>query len=201
MVESSLNIPQIDELRLYIYRRPLHPELFNTFLDKSLSTDSYQADLWVFGLGHLVCFHTTESTITELLAPQDDLYSDKELVKKLPVDTHRECQFSLNAPIHYVINTSLEAMSEPVFERVHGEMIRFGQKCGLLMTFDQWAEPDGLVPFSLIDYEYRKTELNVFTYHAFPKRRLMLKTQSVFSLNVVTNPFAPDRGKFGKDSE
>jgi len=182
VLESSLQAPELNTMRLYVYRRPLHPELFGIFLEQKINTRRYEADLWVIGLGHLACFHTGKHTVTELVSVETDLMPETGLVEKLELKRARERQFCIGRRIHYYINTQSEQMSDAVFERFYEEMTQFGQQRGLFIKFDQWSEEGQPAPFSLIDYEHRAGELSVFGYHAFPKQKLALRTQSIFSL-------------------
>jgi len=191
VVESNLHVPELSALRLYVYRRPLHPELFRIFLDHKVAGAQYEADLWVLGLGHHVGFHAGGGTITELVTTESDLFSEKELVEKVPLDGRREYRFSLHGDIHYLISAQAEQMSQGVFDQVYGEMVAFGHKCGLFIQFDQWSVQDRAAPFSLIDYDHHPKELCVCTYHAFPARNVLVKTQSVLSLERATNPGDP----------
>lgn len=185
ILESSPQPPELNGMKLYVYRRALHPELFGIFLDHELTASRYQADLWVIGLGHLVCFHTGQSTVTELVSSHGDLMPEAGLVEQFGLNKARERRFCIDEQIHYLTSTQSERMSEPVFDHFCEEMIAFGQQRGLLVQFEQWAGDEQPVPFSLIDYEHRSADLHVFAYHAFPSQKLVLKTQSVFSLEPI----------------
>jgi len=186
--ESSLQVPELRGLRLYVYRRPLHPELFRIFLQQKVTMSRYEADLLVLALGHVVCFHAAGSTITELVVTESDLFSQKGLVEKLTVARPHEYEFHLDQTIHYLVSTQAEQMSQAVFEREYGQMVAYGRKHGLFMQFRQWPEHEGMSPFSLVDYDRRPGELCLSAYHTFPARKLMLKIQSVFSLEHITDP-------------
>jgi len=187
VVESNVDAPKLEEMRLYVYGRPLHPELFGVFLQHKLDLGRYQADIWLLGLGHLVCFHTPEQTVTELVVQASELYSSAGLIEKLPLEKKSDFRHCLDDRVFYIVSTRAETMSQAVFEQVHREMLRFAETRGLFMPFDQWAEGKGLAPFSFIDYEHRTRELSVFAYHAFPSQNLILRTQSVFSLEAISS--------------
>ncbi len=201
MVESNLDVPKIDVMKLHVYSRPLHPELFGIFLNQNIRMGNYDADIWVLGLGHLVCFHTGARTITELVTGESELLSDRSLAERFSLDGSRhEYQYSIAQDMFYMVSTEVEKMSEAVFEQVSREMTEFGQKRGLLMQFEQWRGENDLAPFSFIDYEQRSDELSLFCYHAFPETHLMLRTQSVFSLeSLPTRREMRPRGLGGHD--
>jgi len=195
----SLHAPDLDSMKLYVYRRPLHPELFTMFLEKRIDTGQYEAELQLIGTGHLISFHCAGSSVSELLTSQHDLLPEKGLLEEVPGDKGRDYQVIYENKIYYIVNLQSEQMSEGVFTSVYEEMTKFAQKRGVFMRFDQWAQEGKLAPFSFIDYERRPGELDVFSYHAFPDRNVILRTQSVFSLYPVTGENRPKpEGPFGE---
>lgn len=186
MLESSAHAPKSGDTRFYVYRRPLHPELFGIFLADKHEEHGYEADLWLLGLGHLVCFHAGDRTVTELVTAQGELLPETGRVESFPIRTSREYHFCLDGKIYYLASVQSETMSPPVFECVCAEMTRLGQQRGIFIQFDQWAGEDKLSPFGLIDYDHRPRELCLFSYHAFPAERVMLKIQSMFSLDPLS---------------
>jgi hypothetical protein len=184
----DLQGPDLERMKFYVYRRPLHPELFSIFLDKRIDTGQFEAELWLIGTGHLISFHRGVLTLSEVLTSREELLPEKGMLEAMPVDRAREYQVNYEDQIHYMLNIQSERMSDAVFASVHEEMTKFAQARGMFMRFEQWAAEGQLPPFSFIDYERRPSELDVFTYHAFPDRKVMLRTQSIFSLG----PIEPD---------
>ena len=178
--------PDLDNMKLYVYRRPLHPELFNIYLDKRIDMERYEAQLWLIGTGHIVSFHAGEDSVCELLTSRKDFLPQQGLLDELPTNRAHEYQTCYENNIYYMVSIQAEQMSEAVFESTCEEMRKFAQSRGLFMAFEQWVEDNEPAPFSFIDYEKRPRELDVFTYHAFPEQRIVLKTQSVFSLQPIT---------------
>lgn len=196
MIESRLQVPELSKTRLYIYRRPLHPELFGIFLETKLAMARYEAQIWLLGLGHAVSFHVASDTITELISADSKHLPAKGRVEAVSLAGTHEFQYSLGEAIYYVVNSHVERMSEPVFERVYDEMTQFGEKHGLFMRFEQWVSEDGVAPFSMIDYTHKPTELGIFAYHLFPAEKLMLSTQSIFSLAPISRmPGSPGQSR------
>jgi len=177
--------PELDKMKLYVYRRPLHPELFTICLDKHIVMERYEASLWLIGTGHLVSFNICDYSISELVTSRRELLPEKGLLEEFTFEGSGEYQVSYENIIYYMVNMQSERMSEAVFAHTCEEMQKFARNRGLFMIFDQWAEEGKPAPFSLIDYEKRPTELDIFTYHAFADERVLLRTQSVFSLEPI----------------
>jgi hypothetical protein len=198
----ELHKPELDKMKLYVYRRPLHPELFTICLDKHIQMERYEASLWLIGTGHLVSFHSGDYSISELLTDNRELLPEKGLLEEFSMERSGEYQVSYENIIYYMVSMQSERMSQAVFDRTCEEMHKFARNRGLFMVFEQWAEERKPAPFSLIDYEKRPNELDVFTYHVFVEERVLLRTQSVFSLEPVDtglpSPFKlPGEGERG----
>lgn len=183
--------PDLDKMRLYVYRRPLHPELFTIYLEKRIEMEGYQAQLWLVGSGHMVSFYRDESSVSELLTSRRELLPEKGLLEELELGRAVDYQVCSENRIYYMVNSQIERMSEAVFTSVYDDMKKFARSRGLYMEYEHWAAEGHLAPFGFIDYEHRANELDVFAYHAFPDRRVMLRTQSVFSLEPISAGYHP----------
>ncbi len=186
-------LTDIKDAKMLIYNRALHPELFEIFLEKDMDTGKYEAKIFLIGSGHHILFHTPFANITELLTTRTDILPDTGLLEQLPVGKNREYQADINNRIYYMLNINSEQMSSAVFESVYREMTKFAKCRGLFITFEQWADENELAPFSFIDYEKRPRELDLFCYHAVPAINMMIRTQSVFSLEPLSaeSPILP----------
>ena len=185
------DVPDLDKMRLFVYRRPLHPELFTIFLEKRIEMEGYQAQLWLMWSGHLVSFYRQDHSISELLTCQRELLPEKGLLEELELGRAVDYQVCYENRIYYMVNSQAEHMSEAVFTSVYDDMKKFARNRGLFMEYEHWAAEGHLAPFGFIDYERRASELDVFAYHAFPDRRVMLRTQSVFSLEPICEGYRP----------
>ncbi|MCK4626884.1 MAG: hypothetical protein KAV00_16350, partial [Phycisphaerae bacterium] len=58
----------VSQLRLLLFSRPVHPELFEIYHDHRIVKDGYEAQIWITGLSHVIAFHRNKATITELIA-------------------------------------------------------------------------------------------------------------------------------------
>jgi hypothetical protein len=156
--------------------------------------EGYQAQLWLIGSGHMVSFYRNENSISELLTSQKELLPEKGLLEELEIGRPVDYQVRYDNRIYYMINSQIERMSEAVFTSVYDDMRKFARSRGMFIEYEHWAKEGCLSPFSFIDYERRANELDVFVYHAFPDRRVMLRTQSVFSLEPISAGYRPTPG-------
>jgi len=181
MAEMGLAQPVLADMHLFVYRRPLHPELFHIYLDKHIERHRYEARIWLVGNRHVVGFYADGQFLTELTANQNDLLPKNGLLHKVSLRRDREYNIDYKSGLSYIISSQVEHMSDNVYRHMHDDMLNFAQKRGLFMTFDHWAK-DELSPFTFIDYESKPAELYIYTYHAFPQQTTMIRTQSIFEL-------------------
>lgn len=202
--------PLPNELKLSIYKQPIHPELFDIFLDKKIKTPLYEADIRIIGLGHIISFYNKKYTITECLSCDTVLLSRKNLLKNLDLKRARTYKINYDNLIYYIMQAQKERISRAVFEHTYWELKKYSEKKGLYIEYLHWKEDEpsngkgffeGLSipeeqikekkppPFSFIDYTYRAKELNIFSYHGFPEENTIIKVQSVFSIEPIEEAF------------
>jgi hypothetical protein len=99
--------PDLDKMKLYVYRRPLHPELFTIFLEKRIEMEGYQAQLWLVGSGHMVSFYRQESSLSELLTSQRELLPEKGHLEELELGRAVDYQVCSENRIYYMVNSQV----------------------------------------------------------------------------------------------
>ncbi len=185
--EPALELGQtqqrVSDLCFYLYRRPLHPELFCIHKNQRVQRGRYQANIWIMGLTHAVTIQGSEGCMTELTCAESDLLPANGLASTFRFRGERDHNEVLTDGIRYMMSSQVERLSQNLFEVIHRDMIRQAESRGLIATFDEWATEDGLAPFTYIEHEAREQELHVYTYHAFPGELTILKTQSIFEVS------------------
>ncbi len=73
-------------------------------------------------------------------------------------------------------------MSPNLYRQSHNDLEKFAQKRGIFVKFPQLSIAN-LEPFSYIDFEARKNELHIHTFHAYPDEVTIIKTQSLFDFS------------------
>lgn len=172
----------VSDLCFYLYRRPLHPELFCIHKNRRLQRGRYQANIWIMGLSHAVTVVGSEGCMTELTCAESDLLPANGLASTFRFRGERDHNEAMSDGIRYMMSSQVERLSQNLFEVTHRDLIRHSETHGLIATFDEWAG-DGPVPFTYIEHEAREQELHVYTYHAFPEDLTILKTQSIFEVS------------------
>ena len=172
---------RLENLRFYLYNRPLHPELFDIYHDHRIVKSGYEARLWVTGCSHVISFYRDSLSLVELTADEKTELPQRGLLVELPFRGERDHEFRRTDGINYMMNFQVETMSSAVYSQTHQDLASQGEKRGLFVPLPMWTA-HSLTPFSYIDYEAKPNELHVFAFHAFPDDLTIVKTQSIFEL-------------------
>jgi len=176
------SVLQAVDLQLFLYDRPLHPELFRHFADYRIRQQHYTADIWVVGLSHVVTVACGDKSVTELVAPESEVLPARGVLTRFRMKGERDLERKASdGGWHYMVSTQVETMEEPLYKSVHNDLLRHAQVRSGFVQYEQWADGD-LIPFSYIDHEARDREFHVHAFHAFPLEHTLVKTQSIFEL-------------------
>ena len=178
---------RIDDLQYCLYERPLHPELFRIDQVRRVDHRRYRAEIWVTGLSHVVTIYRGKQCLTEVITDETDVLPKTGLAASFPFRGERDLAQNFGEEMRYILSTQVERMTPNLFPSSHGDLMRYAQKKGLFVAFDEW-ESDGLSPFTFIDYEAREREFHVHAFHAFPDSTTLLKTQSIFEVGPSRHP-------------
>jgi len=171
----------VADLEFSLYARPLHPELFRIFAKRTirLQDDGPEVVLWLVGGGHVAAVHHRGGSLTEAAGiPFDSRPAPCGLLNTIPFRGERTQEFQRVGGLKYCMSLQVEQLSPPHYRRVHDELLRCGPDA-LFHSFEDLT-PDRPAPFSYIDYEFRRRELLIQAFHAFPDEYTIVKTQSVF---------------------
>jgi hypothetical protein len=180
-MELSSIAQQALDLHLFLFDRPLHPELFRHHADFRVSQTRYFADVWIVGLGHVVTVMSGPHSITELMAPEHDLLPTRGVLSRFRLKGERDLERRLTEGWHYMVSSQVETMDEPLYKSVHNDLLRHATRRGWFHAYEEWGLGE-LVPFTYIDHEARDAEFHVHAFHAFPHERTIIKSQSIFEL-------------------
>lgn len=172
---------QTADLSLYLYERPLHPELFRHYADYQVKQGRYVAEVWVVGLSHVVTITSGGRTLTEVVARESELLPQRGLITRFKLKGERDHERRCPNGYMYMVSSQVETMEDHLYKSVHHDLVRHAGKRGWFNEFDEWRE-GGMAPFSHIEHEARDAELHVYAYHAFPAERTIIKTQSIFEI-------------------
>ena len=187
-VELGQTLQRVADSKFVLYRRPLHPELFHIHQSRHLERPSYQADIWVMGLSHVVTVQAAGRCVTEVTTDDLEVLPQNGLVTSFQFRGERDHLEEFDDGMRYILSTQVERMTQNLFHASHRDLLRYASSRGVLVRFDDWADGEELVPFTFIDYEARNSELHVQAFHVFPADYTILKTQSIIEIGQSTKP-------------
>lgn len=172
---------QAGDLALYLYDRPLHPELFRHFHDFRVTQTRYHADIWLIGLAHVVTVTAGNRSMTEIIAPESDVYPSRGVLTRFRLKGERDLEKPGPEGWHYLVSTQVEQMDEPLYKAVHMDLLRHASRRKCFVSYDHVGDGD-MSPFSYVDHEARDREFHVHAFHAFPAERTIVKTQTIVEM-------------------
>lgn len=170
--------------RLMVYRRPLHPELFNLQSRRIDRHGDYEAENWVTPAGHLVRFSYAGAIFTEAVIENADHLPENGLVHALPCLGEKEFEYEPQPEdkIGYVTTIQTEALTDNLYAATLREMQDFARETGSLSH--EYRDEDGVSCLSVLDTQKYKREFHLQSYHLLGASGLVLRTQSIFEALV-----------------
>ncbi len=170
--------PRVRDLEFHLYSRPVHPELFQTFMLRTVQKDDYQISVRLTPSGHVLTFRNPLFWLTEVTS-----------VRNQPLPSHghlmgHRFHGERNDTLHpipefrYCTTTQVESLSEVHFEKVQSEIISDGSKSGLLFRFNPQNRLF-LTPVSYMSVQAGRGILSITALHTFPSENTVVKTISL----------------------
>ena len=168
--------------RLMIYRRALHPELFNLHARRSLKHADYHVESWISPGGHVVRLIRDECCLTEAVIENGDHLPENGLVHALPCigEKDYELEPAQRNGLNYVTTLQTENLTDNLYVSTLREMRGFAAESEGLCT--EWDDADGVPCLSLLDAQVYRDEYHIQSYHLLGSSGLVLRTQSIFEL-------------------
>ena len=170
--------PPVNLMSVHLYRRPLHPELFETLACREVRQDDYILTLRITPTGHVLTWQTRETFLTEITAERGQPLPGRGHVWRHPFLGERCDAFRASPAISYQMNAQVEVLPPEVFREIHQELRADGCKRGLIHLFHEY-DGFGLAPIGFITADARAGCLVVNTFHTFPAECTLLKTQTL----------------------
>ncbi|MEM1166214.1 MAG: DUF2617 family protein [Planctomycetota bacterium] len=164
--------------RLLLYRRALHPELFEVKGRRSLQHGDYRFELWVMPASHVLRFEYQELCATELVTPREDSIPDRGLISALPCAGEREHEHEFSDSVKYMASVQTEQLPESLYKDTYDELVDFGHR-NEAVSFE-WLDEDGGRCASIVDAQRFRREVHVQAYHLLAQGGVVLRSQSIF---------------------
>lgn len=170
--------------RLMLYRRALHPELFDLQGRRIYRHGDYEAEGWVVPGGHVVRFQVGSRSLTETVLENCDHLPEMGLVHALPCLGEKDYDLEPEAgkpALGYCTTVQTELLTDNLYLTTFREMRTFGEETQSLVH--EWKDAEGAPCLSVLDAQKYKREFHIQSYHLMGATGLVLRTQSIFELS------------------
>lgn len=177
---AQLSRPDVADMVLRTYERPLHPELFEGVRSCSFTVGGHKATVRLGSRGHSFVFRTEDSTLTEVATSREvDLPEHLKLVHRRLIG-YRTHMFDLS-DIRYHCSYQLEHVPLDVYLQLHREMEADARHATLSLTIPG-ASRQSPECISMLKCDVLQEGLVIHAFHTFPENAAVLRTQTLFEL-------------------
>jgi hypothetical protein len=170
--------PPVSTVSLHLFRRPLHPELFETLAVREVRRDDYVLTVRITPEGHVLTWRTADLHLTEMTAARGQCLPGRGRVWRHRFQGEHTDAFRASAAVSYQMSAQAEVLTPETFVRVHAELLADGRKRGLLHLFYP-GHRFALSPLGFVTADARPGCLVVNTFHTFPDECTVIKTQTL----------------------
>lgn len=169
--------PRVAELLFCVYKRALHPELFEVLASHRVERGDFLLHMYVTRSGHVLTWTDGKRQLTEVVASQQDLLPDGWLLR-LHLRGERVADVLGIAGVRYQAGFQEERLVPEIFLHVHDEIVEDGQREGFFVPLGEGGRTK-VMPVSYLCPQARPGSLLVYAFHTFPDEYTVIKTQSL----------------------
>ncbi len=168
--------------RLMLYRRALHPELFDLQSRKIFRHGEYEVEAWLSPCGHVVRFQIEGQCLTEAVLESGDHLPEHGLVHALHCLGEKDFELEPEGRLGYVTSVQTESLSDNLFAATLREMRDLAGEADAMVH--EWKDHEGNPCLSLLDVQKYKKEFHLQSYHLIGATGMVLRTQSIFEIKT-----------------
>ncbi len=172
--------PDVADMVLRTYERPIHPELFESLRTCTISFGGHKATVRIGRSGHLLAFRTDDCVITEVATSKHDSLPQHRKVVDRRLIGYRTHMIDLPS-VRYHCSYQLEHVPPEIYLHLHREFEADAANAALAVTLPGATEhsPECI---SLLKCDVLQEGLVVHAFHTFPENAAVLRTQTLFEL-------------------
>lgn len=163
-----------------IYRRALHPELFDLRGRQTHRHGPYEVECWVAPLAHCVRFQVGAGMLSEVVIEDANHLPELGLAYALPCLGEKDFELEPTNGLGYVTTIQTEVLSDNLYLATCRELRDFSKENQALTH--EWTDEAGAPCLSMLDVQKYKKEFHLQSYHLAGSNGLVLRTQSIFEI-------------------
>lgn len=173
--------PSVTDLMFHLYERSLHPELFEIRREESVVQPDYSATIRICDSGHMVCFNTRQTMLTELVARRGQDLPERSERYHRRLKGCRDETIECGPEVTYHVSYQVEKLPPDVFLTLHEELQLDCQRAPISHSFGS-ANRLSPAALSFIQTDVWPHSLLIHSFHTYPEDCAIVKTQSLFEL-------------------
>ncbi|MEM9083327.1 MAG: hypothetical protein AAGB34_07005 [Planctomycetota bacterium] len=177
-MSSQTKSTSLQAYRLLLYRKPLHPELFDVRGRRTIEHAEYAFELWVAPGTHILRFEHNDVCATELITDIEDAIPERGLLSALPCAGEREHEQEFSDSIKYMASVQTEQLPESLYKDTYDELVDFGRMNEAIIH--EWLDEENGRCASVVDVQRFRREVHVQAYHMLARGGVVLRSQSIF---------------------
>lgn len=169
--------PRIADLVFQLYKRPLHPELFDSVLVRSIQRDDFHLSIRITRNGHVINWAKGDLLLTEIAEIEQELSPQHRLLHYRMRGEHA-ATYPVGAGLTYQASFQVETLAPEIYRHVHEEILADGARRGILHNF----RPNNrltIAPLGFLAVDTRPGCVLVSAFHTFPEENTIIKSQSL----------------------
>ena len=164
--------------KLILYRRAVHPELFQIKSRASIQHGDYDFEAWVMPGSHLLRFAHNGVCATEIVTDQPISLNERGLVAEFPCAGERDHEQPFGEHVNVMSTVQTETLPENLYNATYRELVEFAEEQNAASHL--WEDEEGGLCASIVDVQRFRREVHAQTYHLLAADGLVLRTQSIF---------------------
>ncbi|MFN0012422.1 MAG: DUF2617 family protein [Phycisphaerales bacterium] len=166
-----------------LYRRALHPELFQLKGRRVLKAGGHELEAWLMPRTHVIRYQHKAGATCELVTDREDGLPTNGAVATFPCLGEKDFEQSFtDLGLTYVCNIQAETLSENLYKSTLEEMTALADETDALCH--TYEGTDGGACLSMLDVQRYENEFHVQSYHLCSTGGLVLRTQTIFEFDA-----------------
>lgn len=188
-IESPMNpIAKTNSIQSYtmlLYRKALHPEFFAIDGRSRIENGGLEAEAWVFKGGHAIRFQQDKLCLCEVVTDHPHALPERGLSTNVPCAGEHEHEEDVSETLKFMTTVQTETLAEHLYLGTYKEMLAHARDNQSLIS--SWNDSETNKPnLSVVDLQRFRTEIHVQSWHLRSDCGLVLRTQSMFQLELPT---------------
>lgn len=177
-MNAPLKSPSLQAYRLVLYRRALHPELFDIKGRRTITHGEYEFEAWIMPGSHLMRFQFDGLCGTEFVTDQDIALNERGLVTDIQCAGEKDHEHPFSDRLNYLVTVQTETLPLNLYTATYRELVEFGEESGAMMHL--WTTDDGGRCASILDVQRFRKEVHAQAYHLLAPGGIVLRSQTIF---------------------